>query len=66
MKKFKEFLFAFCWIITCEIILTDLGWSSQKTQWGKYLDAAVWGLAWTFYFQKQFQKERKQAKEKSN
>jgi len=60
-KHLKDFLFAFCWSITCEVILADLGWSFEKNQWEKYLTAVVFGLAWTFYFQKQIQKARQEA-----
>ena len=50
MLKFKDFIFGFTWIITCEVIIADLGFSFGKGIWGKYLSAAIFGVANAIYF----------------
>jgi hypothetical protein len=43
-------------MLSCEVIVADLGIYNEGL-WGKYLAAAVLGLAWTFYFHKLFEKK---------
>ena len=50
-------MFGFCWILSAQVIGNDLGASYDKSAWGKYLTAFVFGLAWAFYFQPMREKE---------
>jgi hypothetical protein len=56
MKKLKDFIFAFTWMLSCEIIVSDLGIYIDNTIWGKYATAVGLGFAWAFYFQPMLQK----------
>jgi hypothetical protein len=58
MKKIKSFLFAFCWMLSCQIIVSDLGIYTEGTIWAKYATAVVLGLIWTLFFQPMFQKRK--------
>jgi hypothetical protein len=59
MKKIREFIFGFCWILTCEIIASDLGINTEgKALWGKYATPIALGLMWAFYFQPMLQKRK--------
>ena len=51
MQNIKDFLSAFCWMLTCDIIGRDLGiLSSNRPVWDKYITPVVFGLLWAFYF----------------
>ncbi|PWT73072.1 MAG: hypothetical protein C5B59_14120 [Bacteroidetes bacterium] len=58
MKKLRIFLVTFCWILTLEVILIDLGVRSDWGVWGKYVVALVFAALWTFLFQRRLQRER--------
>ncbi len=58
MKKIKEFIFAFCWMLSCQIIVSDLGIYTDGTVLGKYATALGLGLIWVFYFQPMIQKRK--------
>jgi len=64
MKRFGEFIYMSCWILSCQIITADLGITTERNVWGKYIVAIVAGLSWAFYFQPILKKES--AKKESN
>ena len=50
-------------MLSCQIIVSDLGIYNDGTIWGKYATAVGLGFIWAFYFQPMFQKRKL---EKSN
>jgi hypothetical protein len=59
MKKLKQFIFAFCWMLSCEIIGSDFGINTEgRTAWSKYITPVALGLMWAFYFQPMIQKRK--------
>lgn len=60
MKYLREFLFAFCWMLSAQIIVSDLGISVEKGVWGKYIVAIGLGLMWAFYFEPMREKRKRQ------
>jgi hypothetical protein len=59
MNKIREFIWGFCWMLSCEIIGNDLGINTEGTAvWSKYITPVVLGLMWAFYFQPMRQKRR--------
>lgn len=48
MRKFKDFILAFGWLLGCETISMDLGLISNAQLWTKYLSPFVFGLLYAF------------------
>jgi hypothetical protein len=50
MRKIKDFLYMFAWMLACETITSDIGFTSKELGWAKYLTPVVIGLAYALYF----------------
>jgi len=51
MKKLKHFVWGFCWMLACQVIVSDLGIVSDRNSWGKYMVAVGVALMWTFFIE---------------
>lgn len=51
MKKLKEFIWLFCRVLSCDVILSDLGIIVLTAGWTKYIIPVGMGLTWALYIQ---------------
>ena len=65
MKKFKDFVFAFCWMLSCDIIFSDLGLLTLSNGWSKYIVPIGVGLTWAFFIMPRYEKRKMEASEAS-
>jgi len=66
MKKFKEFMYMFCWALAFQVINNDLGIIVDTKVWPKYIVAAGLGLTWAFYIEPQAGRRKLQQKKQES